>query len=116
MAELTNEILAGFVGGQLEIIGEEYVYRGQIAEATVSEGDLTVKFKWLAKHQNGQWHAVTLPDYKASLGNETARASDIGEGRLNFSVLFVGESGTLYPPNGSKLDPARVIGLEIPNN
>ena len=50
--ELTNEILAKYIGGDMEIQNsfEEYLFRGPIASAVITEDmTLKVKFKWLAK-------------------------------------------------------------------
>lgn len=119
--KLTTEIVQRYVGGQLEIqnMSEHYVYRGEIETAEVvgvdptdsTSGALKIRFKWLAKMGEGGWHAQENLDYNASM--ILLHASDIGQGRIHYSLTFSGESATFFPPGGSKLDPARVIGLEL---
>lgn len=112
--ELTTEILEKYAGGQLEIQNsvEHYIYRGEIERAWVEGAEMHVRFKWVAKADEAfQWQAVDDLDYGASL--EITSANEIGENRIHYSVMYVWESGTFFPPDGSKLDPARVIGLQL---
>lgn len=112
--QLTNEILKRYEGGQLEIqnSNEHYLYRGEVERAWIKDGTLCVRFKWLAKmSEDYQWYAEDNLDYAISL--EITSASEIGEGRIHYSVMYVWESGTLFPPDGNKLDPAKIIGLQL---
>ena len=120
--ELTTEILAAFIGGQIEIQneGEDYLYRGEIESAQVTDEDeVRVKLKWMAKGDTGvpsaDWTADDKLIYGASL--EVYSASDIGPttgsrvSRICLTSHMVGEIVVFYPPDGSKLDPARVKNL-----
>ena len=109
------------VGGEVEHVEfPEGVFRGPI-EAITIEGDvLTIVNEWTARAPInpsglpvGGWEKVTRP------GGNVARYSiadgilspphDIGNGRIAFTYAF--GRVTIYPQNGSKLDPARVSGL-----
>ena len=123
---LTNEIVAQYVGGQMEIQnqGEGYLYRGEIKSIAVENNELKVKFAWLAKGEGfpplpKKWVKDDRLDYAASL--EIYSASDIGssghevggDSRFCLNSPIVGETCVLYPPNGSKLDPSKVEGLQL---
>ena len=116
--QLTTERLAAFVGGDMEIQNESegYLYRGPIERATVEGGEVRVRFKWLAKNDGGPssptstWTKDDRPDYSASL--QIYSVSDIGDGRICLNSSITGETVVLFPPGGSKLDPARVANLE----
>jgi len=108
--ELSTDIVKRYEGGQLEIqnSGEGYLYRGEVERAWVESGSLCVRFKWLAiMGEDGQWHASNDLDYSVSL--QIISVSEIGENRIFYSVMFVGEHGTFFPPGGSRLDRDRVI-------
>jgi len=114
------------MGGQVEIQNqnEGYIYRGEIKTIAVEDNELRVGFVWLAKGEGfppvpQKWIKDDRLDYVASL--EIYSVSDIGssghdvggDNRLCLSSLIVGEVVILYPPNGSKLDPAKVEGLQL---
>lgn len=118
--DLTNELLAGYVGGQMEFQNqiERYLYRGEIATAVVEgEGNnatLNVTFRWLAKGEGypplpTRWVADTKLDYSVSL--VVCSVSNIGHGRTNLSNWVTIENVTFFLPDDSKLDPAKVEGL-----
>ena len=109
--ELTTEIVKKYEGGQLEIQNrvENYLYRGEIETAEVKDDTLNVLFKWLAKMENGTWHAHGNLDYSISL--EITNFNDVGNNLILYEVMYIWENGTFFPPNGSKLDPREVIGL-----
>ncbi|HEU0050910.1 MAG TPA: hypothetical protein VFQ60_02520 [Patescibacteria group bacterium] len=123
---LTTEMVERFKGGQMEIQNSDdgYLYRGEIETIVVEENELRVKFAWLAKGEGfppipRKWVKDDRLDYTASL--EIYAASDIGpsghdvggDSRICLSSFMAGETVILYPPNGSKLDPAKVEGLHI---
>jgi hypothetical protein len=118
---LTSEILARFVGGQAEIQNSEenYVFRGEIEAIVIEEDELKIKFKWLGNSPLRQikWTKSTKLDYAISLA--VCGAHDIGAGsegggsRIRIDAQIVGEIIALFPPDGSKLDPAKIEGLEI---
>lgn len=117
--ELTTDIVSKYVGGQLEIYnrGELYLFRGEIESAEVVPEERTesmllkIRFKWLAKREDNKWHADSDLDYKASLIG--MNVYDLSDGRIHYFLIYVGESCTFFPPDGSKLDPARVEGLTL---
>lgn len=116
---VTQKVAEAFVGGDMEIQnrGEDYLFRGPIERIVVEDDTLKVHFTWVARNDGGPssptstWTSDDRLDYAASL--EIYSASDIGEGRLCLTSSFTGELVVLFPPNGSKLDPARVAGLTL---
>lgn len=116
--EITTELLSGFVGGQLEIQNqnEGYLYRGEVESAEVDDDSIKVRFAWLAKGEGyppvpTRWVKDDQLDYSAGL--MLCSASDIGDGRLAVNVSIVWELLVFFPPDGSKLDPAKVEGLVL---
>ena len=110
--------LTPYVGGQMEIQNqrEGYMYLGEVAEIGIENDKLKAKFKWLAKAEGFPplptgWVKDNIIDYYASL--EIYSSSDIGDGRIALTSPAVGETVVLFPRNGSKLDPAKVKGLDI---
>ena len=125
--QLTTQVVARFQGGQMEIQNqnEGYLFRGEVATIAVENSELRVKFTWLAKGEGfppipQKWVKDDRLDYTASL--EIYSVSKIGssgeevgggDSRLCLNSLIVGETVVLFPPNGSKLDPAKVEGLRL---
>lgn len=119
--KLTSQILATFIGGQLEIQNESegYMYRGEISGAKIGDNhgteDVCVAFAWVAKADGPPpiptgWTLDRTTEYKASL--EIYSASDIGNGRICINCAINGELAVFFPPGGSKLDRAKIKGLE----
>jgi hypothetical protein len=123
---LTDDLLYGFVGGQMEIQNpnENYIFRGKIKTIAVVGEDLVAKFTWLAKGKGDLpvpegWVKDDKLDYSINLG--TCSVSNIGPSdgeigggdRICITSPIVGENLVLYPPDGSKLDPAKVEGLGV---
>lgn len=123
---MTAELAAQFVGGQAEIQNENegYIYRGEIESVTVEGDEFVIRFAWLAKGEgfpplSTGWVRDDELDYGANLG--IYAISDIGpsgdevggSSRMCLNSWITGETVVLYPPDGSKLDPAKVEGLEI---
>ena len=123
---LTSQMVERFKGGQMEIQNpnEGYLYRGEVETIGVENNELRVKFAWLAKGEGlppipKKWIKYDDLDYSASL--EIYVVSDIGSSgleiggssRICLNSFIVGETVVLFPPNGSKLDPARVEGLQL---
>lgn len=119
--ELTTEVLAGYKGGQIEIQNqnEGYLYRGEIADAEVKDGDLVVWFNWQAKGESyppfpTRWVKEENRNFVLSLMEGFTSIRDIGPGaeggsnRILILSLISSEIIILYPPDGSKLDPANV--------
>jgi hypothetical protein len=117
-------MLAPFIGGQMEIqnSGEDYIFRGEVERAEVTNNELIVRFAWLGKNDGGptrpsaEWTMNTRLDYSASL--EVYVASDIGIGRIAIESSIIGELGVFFPKGyknsdgeESKLDRSRIKGL-----
>ena len=116
--QLTTQAVEKYSGGQMEIQNqnEGYLFRGEVATIVVEDNELRVKFVWLAKGEGfpplpKRWVKDDKLDYCANL--EIYHASDLGDGRLALHSPIVGELSVLFPPNGSKLEPAKVAGLQI---
>ena len=120
--KLTSETAARYAGGQIEVQNpnEGYIYRGEIATITV-EGDgddatLKVTLNWMAK-------GVGYPPFPYRWVNDDRRTyvaslviysiSDVGDCRLALNSSLGGETTVLFLPNGSKLDPSKVKGLNL---
>ena len=124
--QLTTQMVERFKGGQMEIQNENegYLYRGEVETIAVENNTLRVKFVWVAKGEGGppfpdKWIRDEHTTYDASL--EIYSVSNIGSSgeevggsdRLCLNSPIVGELVVLYPPDGSKLDPAKVEGLQL---
>lgn len=122
--QVTTATLQRFVGGQMEIQnqGEKYLYRGEINTIAVEDDELRVTFTWIAKGEGfpplpKRWVVTAARPYAVSL--LIVAVSDIGPGqdggnRISGYAAIAGELFVLYPPDGSKLDPAKVVGLQLP--
>ena len=124
---LTTEMLTPFIGGQIEVQNQDegYLYRGEIKTVVVEDNELRVALNWMAKGEGYPpiptgWVADERLVYAASL--EIYTVSNIGpsgeevggDDRICLNSPIVGELTILYPANGSKLDPAKVKGLNLP--
>src|SRR3989344_4911152 len=119
----SNEELQRFVGGEAEIQNsvEGYFYRGLIAEIRIDEERrlLTIRFAWLAKNRGGPFGSKTPPspdwdlderlDYAADI--DLYSVSDPGAGRLVFDAWVTNETVTIFPSDGSAVNPAKINGL-----
>ena len=65
--------------------------------------------EWLNDSTHATYHA-DLSMYEAI---DIGSSSDGGGHRLCIQSGMTGELGVFYPPNGSKLDPAKVEGLDL---
>lgn len=120
----TTETLAPFIGGQLEIQNrtEDYLFRGEIARVEVVDGNVKVRFAWLARNDgtpirpNAEWTASDRFDYEASLEIYSVREPD-QDGRVFMMSNIVDELGVFFPrgyaPHGEpcQLDRSKVKGL-----
>ncbi len=119
--QLTPAILAGLVGGQMEIQGGlgDYLYRGEIEALRVEGTDFVCEFKWLAMQEKDKWVKVNFPPYQVSLEfysvlNIGPSGGEVGGGnRWLLNSAIMNETTTIFPPDGSKLDPAKVEGLVL---
>lgn len=116
MIELTQTVLTPYIGGQLEIQNprENYLYRGEVQEVHIDGSTLQVVFKWLAKmgDEPCSWQIAPAEDhvYRINLDYVTATKPD---DRILYQYHAVGEVCVFFPPNGSRLDPSRVVGLDL---
>lgn len=115
--QLTKEVADRYIGGQVEIQNSEerYIYRGEVTTITVEDDVLKITFNWMAQGVGfppipSRWVNSDQLTYDAALCVYTV--SDIGDGRLCVQSHIIGETTILYPPGGSRLDPAKVEGLE----
>ena len=91
------------------------------SKASVEGDTLKVRFAWQAKMEDGQWINYEDLNYGLSLwldkeGNQPlCSVQDISDGRLMIrpAAMFVSEILVFFPPSGSKLDPAKVVGLAL---
>ena len=118
MNELTTESLARFVGGEAEIQSqnENYLYRGEIATITVNNGILAIEFAWQAKNCGGappqttqEWENQEDLTYGIEL--QLFAQSDLGQDRLGLYSPIMGELVSLFPSDGSKMNPENIIGF-----
>ncbi len=119
--DITTVRLQPYIGGQLEIQspGEGYILRGEIADAIVEDRgedpELQITFVWLAKGEGyppipTKWVAEERTDYAVSLF--MSREVEVDSGRLCI-IKRIGEVLVFFPPDGSRLDPAEVEGLQL---
>ncbi|MBI2098535.1 MAG: hypothetical protein HYT49_02635 [Candidatus Wildermuthbacteria bacterium] len=122
--ELTTEMLERFVGGQAEIQNERrgYLSRGEVKTIVVEDGRIRIKFVWRAKGEGfppvpKRWVKEDPLDYTTGLmlfSVSEISAGSKGGRRVRLSSAVSGEMIVLFPKNGDKLDPAEVVGLELP--
>jgi len=102
------------VGGDIEAQECGDVYRGPIESITIDGDMVIIKSAWMAKlpnglHGSGEWEkwGITQLVFNAKF----IKPQDIGSGRIFFQMPTLGVA-TIFPKGGSKLDPAKVKGLE----
>jgi hypothetical protein len=122
LSELAT-IIARYPGGQAEIKNqlEGYLYRGEIETINIADGQLQIKFKWLAQAQGfppspEQWINndnlfFTWSPKPFNEINDIGPDASGGGHKLYISSFISGIVVTIFPPDGSKLDPAEVKGL-----
>jgi hypothetical protein len=118
--QLTKEDVTPYVGGQIEIQNpnEGYIFRGEILTITINgEGDsavLSVTLSWMARGIGLPpigWETDDELDY--GLGLAMSVTSRLSDARLRVKPSIIGEIIVLFPPGGSRLDPALVEGLVL---
>lgn len=113
--ELTRDVLAQFVGGELEVQnqGGGYLYRGEIRTITIdSENKLVVELAWNARGlgypplPTKGWVYDSTLRYEASL--EIYPVVENSDSRIILNGWATGELVVLFPRNGSKLDQSKI--------
>ena len=102
-----------FVGGDLETQEDGFIYRGPIKRIWVEDGKLIIVSSWSArmpKDMSSGWSVYENHNLIKSIG--TFQPVVIGEGRVQFVLPLLGFA-VIFPKGGSKLDPAKVDGLEV---
>ncbi len=100
------------IGGDLETHENGSIYRGPISGIEIRGGRVHFEVPWVAKLENGTWK--NYPVYPFFVDASSA-PGEIGGGRIHFEIPFIG-FGVIFPKGGSKLDPARVEGLNLPSD
>ena len=108
--ELTNELLATFVGGQV-LIQEtrDFAFderRGGIAKVVIDRGILKLDFEWLARRQGEDWWNTSVDHYEIPLN--APRPKKVGEG-LEVDFPFGGVYLRFYRAN----DPSNITKEDI---
>lgn len=116
--QLTQDMVDRYVGGQIEIQNqiEGYIYRGEIETITVTDANFEVKLTWMAKGEGypplpHRW--VNDDELNYGLSTLMMSVAEIGDNRLCITSVVSSETIVLFPPDGSKLDPSKVEGLQI---
>ena len=115
---VTQKMADKYVGGQMEIQNqiEEYIYRGEVAKVDVVGEELKVEFAWMAKGVGYPLPARWVNDENKTYGVNlmTASANEDDLNRLIINTGFISnELIVFFPPDGSKLDPAKIEGLQL---
>jgi hypothetical protein len=123
----TTEMLAKYIGGQLEIQnqGARVLHRGTIKKIYVRDRDIHVELEWSAvgdfpgvpkkwiKDPNpGNLKHVIYIDLGIAINIGPSSVFG-GDDMICFKTPLVGETSVIFPPNGQKLDPKKVEGLQL---
>jgi len=103
------------IGGDLESQEDGMVYRGPLSEMKVVGDNIRFISSWMARMNPEtcewkKWHINTL-----YVNKDMSKPQDLGDGRVFFQMPYLGVC-TIFPKGGSKLDPARVEGLDVGAN
>ena len=100
------------VGGEIETQEDGAVYRGPISKIELRNGKVHFEASWMAtmNPREGRWRNWKV--YPFYVDPQLSSPQDIGNGRIQFNIPFIG-LGVIFPKGGSKLDPAKVEGLQL---
>ena len=110
-----------FNGGQLEVQNriKKYLFRGEIKDVRIEEGNLIVKLNWNAIGEGfpplpRKW----VKDTDSSRLNYNASMSiyqivDVSDKRLVLASPILNELTVFYSKDGSRLNPLEVEGLVL---
>lgn len=109
MSSITWEEVADgpFVGGDLETVEDGQIYRGPISAIWISDGYFNVSSEWVATMKDGAWVEMKSNNNVNVLMSEVSPI-DIGDGRIRFSIPYLG-AATLFPRGGSKLERPKPV-------
>jgi hypothetical protein len=118
--ELTPEIVASLVGGQMEIEitrrGESILCCGELKELTLNTNTLGFKFAWMAEktaEDPEEWQNRAVLDGAVNLNFYTVTnigPSLVGGDCWQLQFVFGRHQAVIYPPDGWKLDPLKISG------
>jgi hypothetical protein len=113
--QVTNELLAGYKGGQMELYGGGPLplYRGKVDEAMLSDGHLLVFLNWLARFDDFDGWVAASRDKTFLFRVQDCRLSVDPDNRVWVNCNAFRQVAIFYPPGGSRLDPQRVKGLVV---
>lgn len=98
------------IGGDIEAVENGTPYRGPLASINVNGKGITFRSPWIAKlnQETGEWEKWNITSLFVNA--EEIKPNDAGNGRVLFHMPMLGHC-TLFPKDGSKLDPSKVKGL-----
>jgi hypothetical protein len=108
---ITTQTLKPYVGGQVEIqnASKGYLYRGEIEDVEVQNGNMVVTFAWMAKGIDfppvpSGWRLLSSTLYGVRLSRFDAKNLGPGEvGGDRLGLISNDETIVFFPPDGSKL-------------
>ena len=114
--QLTTAMVAAYSRGQIEILGDGSIQRGEVRSASLRESTLDVVFMWRARTTASKppfhWQNVDELEYTIDLG--TFRLSDMSGGKISLQSSTGHELITFFPEGSSEaLDSDRVHGLDL---
>jgi len=115
---ITNVLLGGYIGGQMEIKSYQKgcLLRGEIKTIALEKQHVRVEFVWLARNQGTPTSPKGWVDddgWAYELNSEDRSVSCGRGGNLHFGPSATGEVVTLFPSDGERLDPNMVAGLQF---
>ncbi len=118
---LTNEILARYIGGQLEVQSQSKrrLFRGEISDARIEDDTsfLVVELAWCADGEGfppipRRWVESRVLEYGADLDmcvtSDIGPSGEGGDNRISLMSQISDGVVVFFPPNGSKLDRSKV--------
>lgn len=101
------------VGGDLETHESEYIYREPISAVWMDGGMVHFESPWCARMPADMSSGWSVWHYTGCFMSASIVPQNIANGRIQFYMPLLG-FGIIFPAGGSKLDPARVSGLNAP--
>jgi hypothetical protein len=101
------------IGGDIESQEGGAVYRGPLSKIRREGDHIYFESPWCAKNYGEGWKNWHITSCSVNAAATTPQ--DIGDGRVFFQMPYLGVC-TIFPKGGSKLDPAKVEGLDVEAN